>query len=57
MAQILTPAELAHQVEQLDDEDWYDFLDELDEVSRRRCHASPNRQSRRVRVATKSLLG
>jgi hypothetical protein len=30
------PEELAKQAEQLDDEQWYDFLDELDEVSRRR---------------------
>jgi hypothetical protein len=41
ITQILTPAELAHQVEQLDDEDWYDFLDELDDVSRRRRQREP----------------
>jgi len=32
----ISPKELARQVEQLDEEEWYDFLDELDEVSRRR---------------------
>ena len=31
-----TPAEIARQAEQLDDERWYDFLDEVDEASRRR---------------------
>ena len=30
------PTELARQVEQLDNEQWYDFLDQLDEISRRR---------------------
>jgi hypothetical protein len=31
-----TPIELARQAEQFDDEQWYEFLDEIDEVSRRR---------------------
>jgi len=31
-----SPAEIARLVEQLDDEQWYDFLDELDAVTRRR---------------------
>ncbi|MFI5459190.1 MAG: hypothetical protein ACHRXM_27490 [Isosphaerales bacterium] len=36
-----TPAELARQVEQLDEEDWFDFLDRLDDVSRRRRLREP----------------
>jgi len=31
-----TPTELAHLVEQLYEAQWYDFLDELDAISRRR---------------------
>jgi hypothetical protein len=38
---MINPIELARQVEQLDDEDWYDFLDALDEVSRRRREREP----------------
>jgi hypothetical protein len=36
-----TPKELAQIVEQYDEQDWYDFLDELDEVSRRRRQREP----------------
>jgi hypothetical protein len=32
-----TPAELAHKAESLTDGEWYDFLEALDEVSRRRA--------------------
>lgn len=40
---MLKPAELAQQVEQLNEEQWYDFLDMLDEISRRRRQrASPD---------------
>jgi hypothetical protein len=35
------PSEIARQVEQLDDEQWYDFLDELDAVTRRRRQRAP----------------
>ena len=33
-----TPSELAQLAEHLDDTQWYDFLEELDAVSRRRRH-------------------
>ena len=34
--QMLTPQELAHTAEQYDEGQWFEFLDELDAVSRRR---------------------
>lgn len=39
-----TPSELAQLAERLDDTQWYDFLDELDAVSRRRHHLAEPEQ-------------
>jgi hypothetical protein len=36
-----TPQELAHAAEQYDEEQWFEFLDELDAVSRRRQQRDP----------------
>ena len=36
-----TPAEIARQAEQFDDKQWYEFLDAIDEVSRRRRQRAP----------------
>jgi hypothetical protein len=57
-----TPDELAHQLEQLDDEQWYQFLDQLDQVSRRRRQrpladpASPGRDDVAAWVARKHFI-
>ena len=36
-----TPADIARQAEQLNEVEWFDFLDELDEVARRRHQTIP----------------